>query len=378
MRAVLAGFGGQLARFVREGRYALLLTLLLGATWVSVDVYRNLVVIDAPVAVIDHDDSALSRTLRTWLDATRELRVVQPDLLSDDDARAELEAGRLAAIVQIPDGLSAAVKGGARGTVVVSVDMSNILVGKNVLKAASTAVSTLSAGVLITQLKKVGVRRERAFAGAVPISIDEHLPSNPSTNYAVYLVPSLAFTALHVFLLIVVGSLLLPGAGRRSGGHLVGAVLASLALTFAVGAVFLWGYLPAMGIVPASGARVLLANLGALLGLDVLFALAMAGAIPRPLTAFQLTVIVAMLSLMFSGVTWPTDMFPPALRQVSEWMPFTPFARGLRLLLGAPSTLADLAPVLRHDALLAAAYGGVALGSWGLAAGLRRLRRVRS
>jgi len=376
LRALAEGFGHQVLRFVREGKFALLLALLLGGTWLSIDVYRYLVVIDAPVAVLDFDNSALSRTLRTYLDATREVRVVADPTLGEAAARKALVEGTLAGVVVLPEGLSARVKRGDHATVVVAVDMSNILVGKNTYKAVSTAVSTVSAGVLITQLRKLGVRKEMAFASAVPVSIDEYLPLNPSTNYAVYLVPILAFALLHVFLLIVVGSLFLPSERPPSTVHLLGALLASALLTFAVGALFLWVYLPALGVLPQSGPRVLVANLGALIGLDVLFAAAVARVVPRPLTAFQLTVIVAMLSLMFAGVTWPPDMFPPVFRAISEWMPFTPFARALRILLGTRASFSDVAPALGQYVRLAAGYA-VALGiSTGFAWLVARLRRV--
>jgi len=133
------GFFGQFARMA-SGRYLIMLFLLLGGAWVSSDVYSHQVIHDMPVAVIDFDQTHVSRTIRSFIDATREVKVVPPPQpVSIESGQEALVRGDLAGIVVIPSDLTTNLKRGRKATVIVSLDESNILVAKNVYKALAKA-----------------------------------------------------------------------------------------------------------------------------------------------------------------------------------------------------------------------------------------------
>ncbi len=71
---------------------------------------------------------------------------------------------------------------------------------------------------------------------------------------------------------------------------------------------------------------------------------------PNPMLSMQATVIIGMLSLMFSGITWPMDMFPSPIRIAADLIPFTPFSSGLRISLHAPAGMGELSHVFRQFA----------------------------
>jgi ABC-2 type transport system permease protein len=370
----LRGIGGQVRLLVATPRYVVILFLLLGGAWLTADVYRERVVRDAPVVVIDEDGSHLSRTIRLFLGTCRELRVIDGSAGGD---REDLTSGRVAAIVRIPADLSTRIKRGRPADVLLTVDGSNILVARNVMKAVAKAVGTVSAGAELTVLGRLGVTGDRAMATAVPIALVEDTTWNPSTNYTIYLVPGLLFCLLHVYVLTIVSSVFLAG-GPRGASRRAGALVVCLAAGFAIGLLFLYAYLPRLGLASSSPAGVALPLLLAFLGTDTLLALAISAVVPRPLTALQITIIIAMLSLMLSGITWPLDRFPPLLAAAGRAIPFTPFISAAQAFLHRPTALAELDGHLAALGRQAAAFGGIAAlaASVRLAIGLAARRRA--
>jgi ABC-2 type transport system permease protein len=308
----------------------------------------------------------------------REVRVVGEFIGSPDDAQRLTVEGKASAIVLIPSSFSTDIKKGAKGHVLVGVDMSNVLVGKNVQKAIAKAVGTVGAGVQLTTVKKMGARRDAAMAAVVPVLIEENLSFNPATNYTVYIVPALLFFLLHIWTIVVVSSVFLPNRGPECVRAKIGAMAAVVVMALALAFVFLRVHLPWVGIDPASGGAAILVLTGLLLVSDVLLTTALFSVIPRPIMAMEVAVAIAMLSLMLSGITWPTDLFPPGLQRFSDWIPFTPFAQGIRSLVHYPTSLGETWPwcsaLLRQSVLYAAliVVGSVAR----IAAASYRHRRI--
>lgn len=370
----MSAFGQGLAAFLRMlatgRRFRVMIGLVLAMGWVGVATYADLVIRNVPIAVLDLDNSRVSRTIRTYLAATRELDVLAQSPASLDEARRWLIEGRATAVVLLPSTLSTDLKRGRKAEVLVAIDMSNILTGRNAYKAIAKAVGTVSAGVQLTYVTRLGDRQDQAMAAVVPIVVDENPTFNPATNYAVYLVPGLLFFLLHVFVLLLALSIDLPGSALPTRAHRLGASAGVLAVGFAVGMLFLHGYLPADAVVPASGRWLASGWVALLVAADLLMARAVRAALPSLLAAVEVTIVLGMLSLMLSGITWPTDMFPAPLRWLAAAIPFTPFAQGFQLLLHHPVAPGDLAIHLASFARQA--IGFVALIAAG--AGVRAAR----
>lgn len=351
------GFAAELAGLFR-GRRLLLLALLLGSAWTSLEVYHRAVLRDLPVAVADLDGSHLSRTVRLFVDATPELRVVDTD---PADAEAGLADGRYAGAVVIPDGFAAAVKHARPAPVHVRLDTSNVLTGRTAQKAIAKAVGTVSAGAAIAVLEKLGDRKEQLLGHAQPVRIDDRAVGNPGVSYALYLGPGLALSLLHVFFLILAGSIRLPPGAPASAGETAGRDAAAFLAALVLGLVLTYGFLAREGVVPESGPVLVVGALALFLAADLAFVRAAFALVPRPLPALQATVVLGVLALPMSGLTFPRDAFPPVLRFASGFLPFTPYAHAFRIYLHRPTGLADVGPDLRVLALQAAGYAGVAM-----------------
>jgi ABC-2 type transport system permease protein len=342
MRAFLNGFVHEARRLVLTPKYVVMLLLLLLMSWVTTEIYQGLVIRDVPVVVFDRDGSGLSRTLRRYIDATREVEVVQVPISSVEGAQALLTRGEVAAVVLIPSSFSTDLKHGREPRVLVAIDGSNIVIAKNVSKAISTAIGTVSAGVQITVARKLGLPEEKAMAAVVPITVDENDVFNPATNYAVYIVPAATFFLLHVYAMLLFASVFLPDDPSPGIAHRAGRMVAIGLTSFLLGVAFFVLLMPHAHVTVQSSLGVASVVLAAFLVVEALFVAALARVLPGPMFAFQATIILNMLALMFSGITWPMDMFPQPLQLLAACVPFTPFAHALRMFIHEPLQLEQL------------------------------------
>jgi len=342
MRDFLNGFVHQARRLVSTPKFLVMFFLLIGMSVITAEIYQGMVIRDVPVVVLDRDGSGLSRTLRRYVDATREIEVVQAPISSVEDAQALLTRGDVAAVVLIPSGFATDLKHGREPRVLVAIDGSNIVISKNVSKALSTAIGTVSAGVQITVARKLGLPDEKAMAAVVPIVVDENDTFNPATNYAVYIVPGATFFLLHVFAMLLFASVFLPEDPSPGIAHRAGRMVAIGLTSLLLGVGFFALLMPYAHVTLQSSLGVATVVLAVFLVVEALFAAALARVLPGPLFAFQSTLIITMLALMFSGITWPTDMFPAPLAHLSAWVPFTPFAHALRMFIHEPLRLEQL------------------------------------
>ncbi len=311
------------------------------------DIYSGNVVMELPVAVIDNDNSSLSRTLIKFLDATREIKITQKGISLQQDAENMLLKGSVTAVLIIPDSFSSNIKKGKVSSPLIAIDGSNILTGKTVLRAVQKVAGTISAGITLNIVKKMGGRKESALAIVQPLTISDSVPFNPAANYSVYMAPGLAFFFLHVFILIMAASLFVPYEKPASFLAWIGASSAIFLHSFVAGMIFFYLFLPYASIFSASSFLITVSMLSIFIVLDILFAF-MIGVLSflNWMSGIQLSILFGMLSLMFSGITWPTDMFPSFFRQISFLIPFTFFAKGMRIFLHYPADFSMLSVVL--------------------------------
>jgi ABC-2 type transport system permease protein len=355
------GFGEQARRTFCVRRNQIMLGAMLLAAWLSMEVYHGLIIEGLPIAVVDHDNSKLSRTIRSYLASTKSLKVTRTDIGSLEELQREIAQGRIAGAVLLPKGLSRSVKRGRLAIIPVAIDMSNILVGKTVYKALASVFGTVGAGVQIALVKKLGTRSSQALARVLPIAVSENLIFNPATNYAVYVVPVLVFFMLHLYVLIMGCAVTMPKNMPGSLLEGLGAYLFIFLLALVIGLVFFYLYLPYETLAPQSGPAPVVLSLALMIVVDLMMAAAVYFVIRVPLLSLQLTLVVGMLSMMFSGVTWPIDMFPRPLAFFGQLIPFTPFAQGVQTFLNVPTRLAELGHLFSQYAVQAALYAGLML-----------------
>jgi ABC-2 type transport system permease protein len=300
--------------------------------------------------------------------------VVEDGLASLEEARTALARGELAAVVVLPDGLSAALKRGRRAEIVLAVDMGNLLAGKAAQKAVQRVVATAAAGAQLTFLERLGTPAATAPARALPMTVTESLSRNPGSSFAVYLAPTYAWFFVHVLAVLLAWATLWP-ARAATARERAGRFAAAWVVSLGAGLVTAYAVLPLAGLAMPTPLPVLAVALGSFLAADVLFVRAMAAVTASSLFGFQASVLLTMLSLMLSGLTWPADALPAPLRLLAGALPFTPFAAAVRAFQHEAAALSDLARPL--GALALQALGFAAVTAAALAAPALRARLAR-
>ena len=149
---------------------------------------------------------------------------------------------------------------------------------------------------------------------------------------------------------------MLPHNRPATNKELIGGFGAIFSMGMILGLVLFYVMLPIENMGPQSGLPVVLAHLACLMLLNILMAYNLSLAVPSPIFAFEVTIVVAMLSMMLSGVTYPTDAFPWLMKVWGELIGFTPFARSLQLFLHHPIRLGETSAIFFHSAWQAALY----------------------
>lgn len=96
-----------------------LIAFLLVMSIFSSNVPRNL-----PVAVVDMDNTSLSRTISRWTDATA-IAAVDQSYISLEDARNAMEEGKVDAILHIPEGTERGILKGESSSIVLYLNNAN-------------------------------------------------------------------------------------------------------------------------------------------------------------------------------------------------------------------------------------------------------------
>ena len=323
-------------------RNVVLLVVLLATSWLMSDIYHFNTLREIPIAVLDFDQSSVSRTLSRSLEASTMISISPERPFTAEEAERLMIDGTVAAVVLIPSDFSTDLKSGRQARVVVASDMSNILIGRNVTNAIAGVVGTVSAGTRIKLIGKLGETDDRALARAVPLVSEDNYSFNAAKSYASYLVPGLMIFFLYVYMTLQFLRVVRSGDTIAENVAAIGGLIPHGVL---LGLLFLYVYMPNQGLTVHSDVQRVVALLAVGFLTLALMVVALKLLLRKDIFVIQVSVFLAMLSLMFSGITWPADMFPLSLQQISSIMPFTPMAEGLRILVHFPALNGDLVHV---------------------------------
>ena len=343
----LKGFIDFLTVYLRKPRFLAMIGVLAVCVFVMEAVYGQRAVTDIPIYVVDMDNSTVSRTIRTFLEASPDLHVLGA-VDTPEQAKQAFFDGDAAAVVFIPDGLSQRVKTQNGGHVYAYIDGTSIIMARNADKAIQTVVKTTSVGVSMVTLNKKGVPDFALMGALQPVNLDVDRPFNALTIYSDYLLPVLTFFCLNIFICIMTCATFQEALPKEIEPHKIrrrfyylGRLLAVFALAFAAGFVIYQYGLPRVDIVLQS--MPLMA--GSALLLYIVITIAMFACINLILPTnlgMSISFLLCMLSVMFSGLTWPIEMMPWYLQEFVTWIPLTPFLQAVQVFLYHDANWGDL------------------------------------
>lgn len=179
-----------------------------------VSVFVNDTPRDLPVAVVDYDNSSLSRRALRMVEATPSVAIVA-NTQSVEEAKDLMLKGEVSGVLVIPEDMERKVFRGESVDVPLFIGGEKILNASLIYKDVFTTLSTLSSGVEIQFLMKGGLSEADAYQKILPIYYEKHQLFNPYTSYTYFLLPG--FLLLLVSMFAIVSTVFFIGVELKRG-----------------------------------------------------------------------------------------------------------------------------------------------------------------
>ena len=325
----------EVARLARQPMYLVLMVIL---PVVSFSFFALLfgqgAIRNIPIAVLDQDNTTLSRKVVQMIDETP-TALVAYGIQDMTEGERLMREGKVMAIVLVPPFFEKSILSNTQTHLENYVSGTNITVNGLLSKDIQTAVTTFSAGIQLQLLMKQGLTERQAMAQLMPVRFDKHVLFNPHINYGYYLAPSFMPMMLMIFVVMAtifaIGTELKLSTARewlRTGGDsiwaaLLGKVLPITAVMFLVSLVMLIINFKVVGT-PLNGslAVILVATLLFILSYQSISVL-----IVSLLANLRLSLSIgggySVLAFTFSGLTFPIMAMWEPMQWVSRIFPFT-------------------------------------------------------
>jgi ABC-2 type transport system permease protein len=197
--------------FSDKGALLILLAVIIYPLIYSI-AYKNNVVRDIPVTIVDLDHTASSRQMLRMIDATKEV-LISGATGSLEEAKQKFWDGDSKGVILIPGGFERNLFKGTQASLSIYSDASNFLIYKESLNGIIAASATFSAGIEIRRMMAAGSNEEQAMLQRDPIPAKFYNLYNPSGAYGSYLMPGLILIIIQQTLLIAIG--IIGGGGKE-------------------------------------------------------------------------------------------------------------------------------------------------------------------
>lgn len=289
---------------------------------------------DLPVAVVDYDQTSMSRSLIQTIDMMQTVKVTER--VSDlRQARENLQKGDYYSVVIIPEGFSKKVYQNQQPKVVQYYNNAFMLIGSLVNRDVTTAVRTFSGGINYQTRIKKGQPEAQAKVAVNPIAVDGHKLFNPYLNYFYYLATT--FLPIILLIFILMGTVYAIGIEYKNGtakewletanGSILRAISGKLlpyALIWFILLLFMNVIIFRYFSMPLNG------SLGVLAFNGFLFVMAymacgvfIAGVFPALRMGLSVASIYSALAFTFSGLTFPYIAMYTPVSFTGNFFPFS-------------------------------------------------------
>ncbi len=366
---LIGSFRGEYGRVLRDsGAFGLIIMgpVLYAALYPQP--YVGQLVRDIPIAVVDDDNSEVSRAIVQALNAHEAIKVAARPL-NLNEAQAEIARREVFGVVSIPAGTERDILKGRSARIPAFVDSAYFLLYNRTLQGIAEAASAASIDILAGSARPDGSLYRAALVRSSPVELLSEPLFNPTGAYGAYVVPAAFILILQQTL--VMGVATLGGvayeqgadAARRRRGRplaLAGQALAHLALALPAYALYLV-------VMPHIYGYAASPHLLDLLALAIPFILAVSflgqalGALAKRRETAVIILIGFGLPLFFLvGVAWPPEAIPEVVRAASTTLPSTFGINALVRINQMGASVADVAGDWRALWILAAVYAVLA------------------
>ncbi|RLD10275.1 hypothetical protein DRI50_11255 [candidate division KSB1 bacterium] len=335
--------------------YMLMLFLPLTIFILLAAIYQNRVVTDLPVAVWDQDNSDLSRMVIRSYASTRSIQI-NGYVHSLEEIKEQFRSGRIQGALYIPADFSKQIKRGKQARLVFYENASNLVIGNLLLKESQTISQTISAGLVMRQMRALGMSEAQAMDKTLPVRIESKSLYNPAYNYENFLVPGLLPMLLQL-MIMVAGVLIcsseythntiqelyrLADSGISAifwGKSLPHLMVHSATVLGLLGILFPWFGIPFRGSLLAGFVLMELFVMA-----SFFMAMALSTLFHDQFLATEIAVFFNTPAFIFSGYTFPVWAMPGLHQVYAQLMPFTHFLQGFIKLYQMGLSFKDVLP----------------------------------
>ena len=187
------------------------LTILLGGAYV------NTYIEDIPIAILDEDNSSMSRMIAEQFDENQRF-FVKGYVENTEQLNELIDSKKIYMGVCIPEDLSKNVINGTSSQVLIIVDGTNMVIGNNSYAAATSIIQTIAAGAEIKRLEAKGVIGYNAKNMANPFVFTDRMLYNPNLAYMDYLLLGYIALFLQQVMLSGIGIRMILEGEKIAGG----------------------------------------------------------------------------------------------------------------------------------------------------------------
>lgn len=286
---------------------------------------------DIPIGVVDLDGSSVSREFRRQLDATQ-LGTAIP-FGSFEEARLQMQKGKLAGICVIPDGMYEDLLSNRQPTMSMYVNGLYFVSGALSYKDLLQMVNLTNGAVQREVLRARGMTDSQIMGIIRPVDIDLHQIGNVYTNYGYYLcnilLPGCLELAIIILVIYSLGMELKYSTSRylmKVGGNsivtvLTGKMAVYTVLFSAIGlvlviAMYHWMKFPLAGSIWNMFLDIILLVLASeAIGIFII------GCLPVPRLALSIGALYSVLGFSLSGFTLPIEAMPAWIQGLAVAFP---------------------------------------------------------
>lgn len=302
--------------------------------------YRNEVLRDVPVAVVDLSQSMRSRELLRRIDATPDLQIAVR-CTSLEEARDYFDRQKVHGIVLLPADYSERIHREEQATVSMYSDMSSFMYYRAMVTGVNMAVLDQGTQIRTERLNRDGVAGESAAISADPLPYSSTILFNGSGGFASFLMPAILILIIHQTLFFGIGMqagtfreenrfhLLIPANRKRSIVQLVSGRSIAYFLLYMVLSVYILGVIPRVFGLPHIGNFTdILAMLIPFLLATIFFSMTCSIFIRNRETGLVIFLFCSLILLFLSGFSWPRSNISPFWLALSWLFPSTPGIQG--------------------------------------------------
>ena len=332
-------------------------------------VYKNGILEDSPVAVVDNADCSDSRRMIREMDATREIDIAY-ECVSMEEAKELLRTRKVNGIIYFPGDFGQRLAYRETATFSIYADMSSFLYYKNVLMGSNFVMLHEVNNIKLERFRADGLTDAQADQSVNTVLYDDINPYNRAFSYSIFLIS--AILMLIVQQVMFYGMSMSVGTMREENrsfatlpdnlkGRGVGRVVlgrgAVYWLIFMIIGIYVTCIVPAMFHFPQRGSfQDILVLLALFVTVCVFFCMSWSTLVTRRESAFILFLFMSPVCVFLTGFSWPTTAFPEFWKYFSYIFPSTFGCQAFINLNTAGANLEIVAPQLRALCIQGAVY----------------------